>query len=631
MSNQIPEFFHWPSSNDNEKTSWLDLPGRNYLTTALCPRVPASDYTVRQYCGIDKDARYVFVDFAWTQHWFPEYLLEAPGFAGGLSRRGERRVAFAGRESDLHCLEKHGFNASDAIGFPLCYTSGRNTTRRPNSLLLLPGNLFGGMSCQSLIADYLSEVRSFRKHFTDVVACLRPEFVRYSDWVDKLNEEGIPFVSGFDQRDSNSWQRARDLYSQFEYVTSNELNAELVYATAFGAKSSVFGPSENITLHDVEDVEMFSERPGLAEEVIPLLQKDVIRKHLDFLYVNPTNAVQRTSWGLSEIGWKHRKSKDELLRLMFRKQPQGLSRRIRARLSSTATAIGQRLQQQEPSLHDTLHGRLNANDCEELRRLRLSPPNQPGSAVMDGEKFYFADARTFAWEYTQIYLKQCYDFPSIYRSPTIIDGGANIGIAVRYWLKRFPMARIIAFEPDSRLFSILEKNVAGRPAGQVELYNAALWRSEESLLFCSTGIETGHLKESQDRENGLHSMVNAVRLSSFLDQNIEFLKLDIEGAEVDVIVEAKQTLKNVKRIWVEYHSLVLRPQRLGELLEVFREEGFRFHLVTETAFSRPLQHLEATYDMDQRLNIWAVRGKQFPRTVEVDVHACESQSATERL
>ncbi len=256
----------------------------------------------------------------------------------------------------------------------------------------------------------------------------------------------------------------------------------------------------------------------------------------------------------------------------------------------------------------------------EIQRLEKIPNDVPGIANLGGETFHFTDAYTFLWEHQQIFKNKCYDFPCNDESPVIIDCGANIGMAARYWLSKFPQANVIAFEPDPQIFAVLQKNMQPYQSARIQLYNAALWNSETRLEFRVTGSESGHLAHSQREQSGETVSVKTLRLSPFLDRKVDFLKIDIEGSEVDVIVEAHEKLRNVKSLWLEYHSLLHVPQRLSKILSVLEQQGFRYHLVTESVSERPLQKLEASYGMDQRLNIWAYQGDQFPMTHEREQH-----------
>jgi FkbM family methyltransferase len=198
----------------------------------------------------------------------------------------------------------------------------------------------------------------------------------------------------------------------------------------------------------------------------------------------------------------------------------------------------------------------------------------------------------------------------------IIDCGANVGLAIRYWLKRHPHARILAFEPDPDLFVLLKRNCASFPPKQVILRNAAVSGQEGVVEFSSTGVETGHLDHVASQPVSRPILVKAVRLSRFLDQGVDFLKVDIEGAEVDVLTECAERLQNVKQICVEFHSIIGREQSLDRLLAALSAAGFRYHIVPEAFSERPLYEIGAQFGMDGRLIIWAFRGPSFPRIID---------------
>ena len=259
-----------------------------------------------------------------------------------------------------------------------------------------------------------------------------------------------------------------------------------------------------------------------------------------------------------------------------------------------------------------------SSDAVEIIRLQQLPRLEAGTTVRDGQVFHFTDAKTYLHEYHQIFCNRCYDFPCSTRSPRIIDCGANVGMACRYWLMRYPEAHITAFEPDPVIFEVLKNNLSNVGAGHVDLHQAALWRTEAAMSFISTGDESGHLSNSPSDSRGSKCTVSTKRLSTFLESEVDFLKIDVEGAEVDILIEAKEKLANVKAIWLEYHSYINSPQRLSEALKVLEQNGFRYHIVTESVSLKPLEKLEADYGMDQRLNVWAVRGNQFPNMVEIE-------------
>jgi hypothetical protein len=91
------------------------------------------------------------------------------------------------------------------------------------------------------------------------------------------------------------------------------------------------------------------------------------------------------------------------------------------------------------------------------------------------------------------------------------------------------------------------------------------------------------------------------------DGPVDLLKMDIEGAECDVLAGQDAALARVKRVFVEYHSYAKKPQRLDELLALFRRAGFRVQIHPELISPRPFVARADEDGMDHRLNIYAWR------------------------
>jgi FkbM family methyltransferase len=179
------------------------------------------------------------------------------------------------------------------------------------------------------------------------------------------------------------------------------------------------------------------------------------------------------------------------------------------------------------------------------------------------------------------------DFPSFWSprdaEPLIIDGGANIGVSVLEWKSRWPMARVICFEPDPDAFRLLEMNIDQNDIPGVQCINAALSDSDGvTNLFGEFGKAAdarGNSIEQAWGERPLSSSVEVAccRLSKYLsDRQVAFLKLDIEGAEQRVLTEIASRLNQVDAIYVEVHETdELRPiNSAARIVELLSTAGF---------------------------------------------------------
>lgn len=241
----------------------------------------------------------------------------------------------------------------------------------------------------------------------------------------------------------------------------------------------------------------------------------------------------------------------------------------------------------------------------EWLRLRLLPRRHPSTARLFGRAVQIRDAASFLGGVDAIFARGSYEFASDNPAPLIVDCGANIGLSCIFFKRRYPASRILAFEPDPALFAALRANLQSFGLRDVALYNQAVWTSATRLPFWAEGAFSGRVALAGDRA-GLIT-VPAVRLRDFLDQPVELLKLDVEGAELAVLADCAERLANVARIFVEYHAPADQPQGLHELLAILAGAGFRYQLKESYAAPAPFVARPALLGMEFQADIYAYR------------------------
>jgi hypothetical protein len=93
-------------------------------------------------------------------------------------------------------------------------------------------------------------------------------------------------------------------------------------------------------------------------------------------------------------------------------------------------------------------------------------------------------------------------------------------------------------------------------------------------------------------------------LNQFLDRDVDFLKIDIEGNELEVLKSCSESLKNVSKIFLEYHSFKDSSQELSELLKILENNHFRYFLNSATQRTKPFA-FKSNEAMDLQVNIYA--------------------------
>jgi FkbM family methyltransferase len=237
---------------------------------------------------------------------------------------------------------------------------------------------------------------------------------------------------------------------------------------------------------------------------------------------------------------------------------------------------------------------------QELARLESSTPFEAGMTDLLGFPVRYTHPQSMAVQYRAIFGDDVYRFRASRPDPVILDCGANIGMASLYWKREYPAARITAFEPDPTIAEVMRWNLRSAAAEDVTVVGAAVWNAATSLHFIQQGAGGGRLGEGSLE-------VRTVRLRDYLDDPVDFLKLDIEGAEVDVLLDCADVLDRVEYLFVEYHSFRDRPQRFDALVSVLAQAGYRLAVQTEYCPRSPFVDESAHPDFDLQLNISAIR------------------------
>lgn len=148
------------------------------------------------------------------------------------------------------------------------------------------------------------------------------------------------------------------------------------------------------------------------------------------------------------------------------------------------------------------------------------------------------------------------------KEPLIIDGGGHIATVSVLFAHLFPKARIVTIEPDPRNFEMARRNIANLP--NIDLRRAALWSSPIVLHISPQTSATDSVSVSSVTDDGDTDPANTIRATTIDDIVAEFperqlflLKLDIEGAESQMIVPGADWLRLTPVTIVEPHDWMI--------------------------------------------------------------------------
>lgn len=221
---------------------------------------------------------------------------------------------------------------------------------------------------------------------------------------------------------------------------------------------------------------------------------------------------------------------------------------------------------------------LNTISWVQEKVLKHQEDKNEKSILLNNTTIFYKRPYELLHTYKDIFGNEIYKFITSNSSPLIIDCGSNIGISVLYFKKLYPSSRIIAFEPDKNIFQLLKKNILANDLKDIELNQAAVWIKNGEITFSANESEASHISDNKSSLNTVQ--VETKRLANYLSSYdvIDFLKIDIEGAEWQVIKDCLEHLYKVQNMFLEYHGKVGETNKLVDLLSIVHNSGFSTYI-----------------------------------------------------
>lgn len=187
------------------------------------------------------------------------------------------------------------------------------------------------------------------------------------------------------------------------------------------------------------------------------------------------------------------------------------------------------------------------------------------------------------------------------RDSVCVDVGCHAGEILDEMRRLAPDGHHYAFEPLPDLYANLRTRYAH--AGDVTLHNCALSDATGTFQFqhvISNPGYSGFRKRRYDRpsEQVVETEVNAAPLDSILPDGVTvaLIKIDVEGAELQVLKGARATLRRCQPVVIFEHGLgaadvyATRPEHIHALMA---EAGLRIFLMQDWLADRPALGLDA--------------------------------------
>lgn len=245
-----------------------------------------------------------------------------------------------------------------------------------------------------------------------------------------------------------------------------------------------------------------------------------------------------------------------------------------------------------------------------LIKNRFIPVSSSGMEGVLGFKIKYGHRGSFYGMFKEIFIDQNYSIASTEKMLNVIDCGSNIGLASIYFRVIAPNSKVLAFEPNPVTFSILSSNIEGNNLG-VELINSGLGISEGQVPFYtdiedSSSQSASLTKHLESKGRGVKEIsVRLDKLSKYITRPVDFLKLDIEGSEGDVLEDLLATgkLDLISVIFVEYHNDGKNTGfPLSRMLEILEQGNFKYEIFSN--YGLPFAYWEVGDIQSLKITAW---------------------------
>ncbi len=153
----------------------------------------------------------------------------------------------------------------------------------------------------------------------------------------------------------------------------------------------------------------------------------------------------------------------------------------------------------------------------------------------------------------EVFLDEVYKYP---KPPSgtvqrIVDLGSNVGCSCVYWLRQFPSSHVTAFEPHPVHVDLLRSNLARNGlTQQVTVHHAAVGSRPGHALLTDQGLSSRVVQGTQLKAH----KIEIVDFFAVIGATpIDILKIDIEGAEYELLSDERFASLPVRTIVMEWH------------------------------------------------------------------------------
>jgi FkbM family methyltransferase len=438
---------------------------------------------------------------------------------------------------------------------------------------------------------FIDQFSQIPEEFHPIDICLHP--VDMNKGLDKVfKRRGYKVFTAGDSSYASFVENFYNILNNYKFTISNLLGSYTFYSVEMGIPFSLFGNEPNYLNKGDRNVEKgsyesFKYQPTYqkARQLFSGFHSVITPEQADFVdfELGKKTTISRTK--ASYLLYK-------ALFLYLKKHPE--------HFSFIKNAVSMHINERYKTGYRVIkkyYQKLKSPDKREKPLLKLSKYEKTvisnlyshgvKTTSLSGRKIKFLQPYWFLHNYQEIFEDHVYYFESDKKDPLIIDCGSNIGLSIIYFKTLFPESKVIGFEPDPEIYGLLRNNLDSFKLSGIDARNEAVWIRNETLVF-KKGYLEGHIVDADSNEKNT-IQVKATRLKDLLSsfEEIDFLKIDIEGAELDVLEDCAEYLPRVKNLFIEFHNNGGRYlAELTRILSILENKGFAYYMKEAYNFIR---------------------------------------------
>ena len=196
----------------------------------------------------------------------------------------------------------------------------------------------------------------------------------------------------------------------------------------------------------------------------------------------------------------------------------------------------------------------------------------------------------------------------------VFDIGAHHGETIKLFCKNLSIKKIYSFEASPQNYQILEKNFSSFQTDKVEIYNYGIG-DKISKDFINQTIESSSStinklnKNSKYFEKKLRVLnvekesfyqklpITILTLDHFIEknhiENIDLIKIDTEGYELNVLKGLSKNSKKVKLIYFEHHydDMIIKDYKFSDIHKFLKNRGFIMIKKSKMIFRKSFEYV----------------------------------------